>query len=355
MWWWRDSGSIRNFGFAPKPAVGARNADSPVVGQSVLTFWHEIQDFCGHWPPHHSYRGFDFLATLPAGTGGIAQNIRRKPIFLPCRVQKENSRPRDARGSIKHAIRIRHAAAAARAGRPGIGRIAMPELNIAHSEYKLQQGGLMICGYEWGDSIQDQEADAQGKYQPADTDVACTFANKELQHGDRALKWRYDATIMKWFGIWGHPLNKSNPSDFEKSVIQTNWCNTQNHSIGGNYSKLNDNEHVKNFLYHVNYFEPSVILFMGSELIKAFQNHETLDKFQLIMGKCTRPPVIMQKPFTGRQFKVTFQSFEKCEVVCLPHPSSSHGLSNDYIKLFAGEMDTTLECFKRKHFSSKSM
>jgi hypothetical protein len=46
MWWWRDSGSIRNFGFAPKPAVGARNADSPVVGQSVLTFWHEIQDFC---------------------------------------------------------------------------------------------------------------------------------------------------------------------------------------------------------------------------------------------------------------------------------------------------------------------
>ena len=119
----------------------------------------------------------------------------------------------------------------------------------------------------------------------------------------------------------------------------------------GNY----DPEQVENFIYHVSYFVPSVILFMGSALIKALQNHGTLEKFQSIMGKCTKPPVIMQKPFTGRRFKFTFQSFEKCEVVCLPHPSSSRGLSDDYVGLFAGEMDAILECFKRKHFSSKSM
>jgi len=119
------------------------------------------------------------------------------------------------------------------------------ELNVAHySKFPQQRGGLMICGYEWGYSKQDQEADAKGiEYQPADTDVACTFANKELRYGPRALNWRYDASIMKWFEIWGHPFNKSNPSDFDKSVIQTNWCKEMNHSMDGKYSKLNDPAH----------------------------------------------------------------------------------------------------------------
>jgi hypothetical protein len=234
-------------------------------------------------------------------------------------------------------------------------RIEM-KLNIGHSEFPQQRCGLMICGYEWGYSKDDQEADAKGiEYQPADTDAAHTFANKELQHGPRALRWRYDASIMKWFEIWGHAFNKSNPSDFEKSVIQTNWCDTMNHSMSGDYSKLNDSPHVENFIYHISYFEPSVILFMGSKLINALQNNGTLDNFQSIMGKCTKPPVIMQKSFTGRQFKFTFQSFEKCEVVCLPHPSSTRGLSDGYISLFADEMDAILERFKRKHFPSKSM
>jgi hypothetical protein len=71
--------------------------------------------------------------------------------------------------------------------------------------------------------------------------------------------------------------------------------------------------------------------------------------------KANAGAVRQRQPFTGRRFKFTFQSFEKCEVVCLPHPSSSRGLSDDYIRLFAGEMDAILEYFKRKHFSSKSM
>ncbi len=116
-----------------------------------------------------------------------------------------------------------------------------------------------------------------------------------------------------------------------------------------NYSKLNDPLQVENFMCHIRHFMPSVILFMGSALIKALQNHETLDKFQSIMGKCTKPPVIIQKPFMGMRFKVTFQSFEKCEVVCLPHPSSARGLSDDYIRLFEGEMNTILKRFKCEH------
>lgn len=229
------------------------------------------------------------------------------------------------------------------------------KINIAHSEFPEQKRGLMICGYEWGYSREDEEADTNGIVnQPADPGVLYTFANKQLGHGDRALRWRYDQRIIKWFEIWGTPFNRSNPGEFEQSVIQTNWCNGMNNSIE-DYSMINDKAQVDNFLCHIDYFMPSLILFMGSRMIDALQNPETLEKFQSIMGGCTKLPVRMQKEFPGRRFNLTFQSFEKCEVVCLPHPSGSHGLEDEYIKLFAGEMGAILKCFRSKHSPLKSM
>ena len=34
----------------------------------------------------------------------------------------------------------------------------------------------------------------------------------------------------------------------------------------------------------------------------------------------------------SRNFKVQFQSLEKCKLVLLPHPSGSWGLDDDYVK-----------------------
>lgn len=222
----------------------------------------------------------------------------------------------------------------------------MNNVNIAHSEFPEQRGGLMICGYEWGYSKKDEQEDALGLDQQVNHDAGCTFANKMLCYGPRALKWRYDNTIMKWLGLWGHPLNRSDPGSFEKSIVQTNWCNTQEHSMSGDYSKLHDPEQIDNFIWHINYFRPRVVLFMGSRLIDALQAPAVRNKFEEIAGKCMKEASAKQKPFDGRRFKFVFQSFERCEVIGLPHPSSSHGISDEYIKLFSDEMGSLLQGFR---------
>jgi hypothetical protein len=53
-----------------------------------------------------------------------------------------------------------------------------------------------------------------------------------------------------------------------------------------------------------------------------------------------------KKDFAGKKFTVSFASFENCEVVYFPHPSSSRGLNFDYIKLFKPEMDKLIRDFK---------
>lgn len=222
----------------------------------------------------------------------------------------------------------------------------MGNINIAHSEFPEQHGGLMICGYEWGYSKEDERNDALGVEQPVNHDAGCTFANKVLCYGPRALKWRYDNIIMKWFGLWGHPLSRSEPMSFERSIVQTNWCNTQAHAMDGDYSKLSEPEQIDNFIGHIDYFKPRVILFMGSRLIDALQGPAVRERFEAITGKCTKEASAQQKKFAGRRFKFVFQSFERCEVVGLPHPSSSHGISDDYITLFNDEMGSLLQRFK---------
>ena len=212
-------------------------------------------------------------------------------------------------------------------------------INVAHSEFAEQKGGLMICGYEWGESKADQAGGAGDSIGHAiDWNAVCTFANKNVRYGPRALTWAYDARIRKWFGMWGFELDTACPGSFEKSIVQTNWCDTQNHNMNGNYERLNDDDQVDNFLAHVDHFRPRMILFMGSQMIHALQRPATIARFQSQMGQITNPLTFSQKPFEGRRFRVAFQSFENCEVVCLPHPSGSHGLSDDYIDLFSSQI-----------------
>lgn len=206
------------------------------------------------------------------------------------------------------------------------------KLNIAHSEFPEQQGGLMICGYEWGGGDQGEDGD------PVDQEAICSFANKHLRYGPVALTWRYDNVIKKWFAMWGRQLNNDDPGDFEKSIVQTNWCDTQNPRMNGDYSSLWQARQVENFIEHVKHFSPNLILFMGSKLIEALQFPSTLERFEAVMGKCTRPLKFVQMPSSHKRFKISFQTFERCDVVCFPHPSASRGLSDSYMRLFEEEM-----------------
>lgn len=217
------------------------------------------------------------------------------------------------------------------------------ELNLANSIFHgiNDKRGILICGYEWGFSQEDQRIFAEGSPAPFfDRYATTTFSNKTPAHGSRALAWRYDKRIHKWFELWGHPLNREGLGGrFEQCLVQTNWCNTEGHHIVGSYhEKLSDPVQVDNFLFHIDELDPALILFMGSAMIDILQQPSVLSRFVEIVGPETSPLRKVQKDFVGRKFYVGFQGFQRCSVVSLPHPSSSRGLSDNYIALFAQEI-----------------
>ena len=223
------------------------------------------------------------------------------------------------------------------------------DLNIANTIFPgfNDRRGIVLCGYEWGFSKQDKKDWEEGNIS-APLEAEAIFSNKALRYGERALTWRYDNRILKWFELWGHPLSRVNLGGaFEKCIAQTNWCRTQNYEMDRDYySKLTEKSNAENFLHHINALEPAVLIFFGSVMIDALQAPLIKTRFSELMGKEVAPLSRVQKDYPGRRFRVGFQSFERCDVVSFPHPSSSRGLSDGYIALFNTEMSRLIEGVK---------
>lgn len=204
----------------------------------------------------------------------------------------------------------------------------------------------MICGYEWGLS----KRDAQKLESAPLTRKNCphTFANKSLEYGAIAGVWPYDNKIAEWFGLWGHPLNRDGlGGEFERSLVQTNWCDTENNRMESDcQAKLLAPENVENFMFHLEELRPRLILFMGSWLMKVFQRPTVKVQVKRIFGDTTAALKEIQKPYIGTRFKISVECFEHIDVVGLPHPTGSRGLSYDYIKLFAPEIGGLIKKYK---------
>ncbi|MCU4313168.1 hypothetical protein KTG68_14550 [Acinetobacter variabilis] len=226
----------------------------------------------------------------------------------------------------------------------------MFDLNLANALFEgfNDKEGVMICGYEWGWSKADQAKGNDEKHSPINFSIPCTFSNKVLRYGEQAKSWRYDNTIKKWFSLWGHSLNEYGlGSEFDKCIIQTNWAYTSNHSIDG-YERFLEEDAINNFLQHVEELRPKIILFMGRNLIDLLRNEKVWNRFTAIVGNAIGPlKMVQKKEYNGTRFKVFFEKFETCKVICFPHPSSSRGLSNEYISLFKPEMDKILTDYKQ--------
>jgi hypothetical protein len=89
-------------------------------------------------------------------------------------------------------------------------------------------------------------------------------------------------------------------------------------------------EQVNIFINHVNILRPKIVLFMGSQLIHLLRNPIVKARFEKILRKEIPNSFVVKqkKEFSGRKFKVYFCEFENCQIVGLPHPSSSRGLSD---------------------------
>ena len=205
----------------------------------------------------------------------------------------------------------------------------------------------MICGYEWGYSKSDSAADLRGDA-PIDRPVPITFSNKVPRFGPIADTWPYDKRIKTWFRIWGNELNTEQSQRFDRCIVQTNWCNTQGHHIlGGIKEKLATNENVENFISRVSQLKPRLILFFGNQMIRVLQQPHLLNRIKEVCGPIVEPLEFPKVQFAGKRFKVGFQSFESCKIVSLPHPSSSRGLTNDYISLFTPKIAPLIAEVKR--------
>lgn len=204
----------------------------------------------------------------------------------------------------------------------------------------------MLCGYEWGFSKSDQESSLIQEQNRSG--VPHVFSNKAAEYGDAANSWKYDQRIIYWFELFGHKLNRQETGgDFEKCLLQTNWCDTQNNKMEGDYwSKLLEPSQIDNFIAHIEMFKPRLIFFFGSQIIKILQSEKVLSRLMGVVGLVTESLNFQRKPFDGRAFSIGFQSFKNCKTVCFPHPSGSHGLSDDYIKLFSSEIGKLLQEFK---------
>lgn len=223
-------------------------------------------------------------------------------------------------------------------------------LNIGNSIFPgfNDKQGLMLCGYEWGNSKKDQEAEKNGENRWKPNGKYFVFSNKGygLENSDAAEDARYDKNIIKWFKLWGHPLSTDgHGGDFEKCIVQTNWCDSQSHSTEAIERKLLVPHQVDNFIAHLQFLEPKLIIFFGSKLLRVMQNNQVIGRVENLLGKKLNTPEFFY-PIDGVGFNIGFQAFERAQVVCLPHASGSYGVKDEYIALSSGKIGPLITEFK---------
>ncbi len=179
-----------------------------------------------------------------------------------------------------------------------------------------------------------------------DDKAICTFSNQPPRYGERALSWKYQKAIKKWFDMWGCPLDSDGLGQpLDKMIVQTNWMDIQGHNTAdsGNGLKLSQrllsDHQVKNFLFHINYFKPKLILLLGRELISALNSKKVKRQFEAMVGRAKSYPTAIRGTPPGTRFKIFFQDFvsennDFTHVVCLPHPSGSRGVRDSYMLQF---------------------
>ena len=209
------------------------------------------------------------------------------------------------------------------------------------------KGGLLICGLNWGRKLSDG---------PSEVPVTGKSYFSDKRHEYYPFKQR----LLIWFELWGHPLEPfdGNPGTFERSISHMNWWTDQSHDTKGIDYIEKCRKHREHFLYHLTQITPRLILFLGQPLLDALNRPWLFEDAQQCLGQACKPIVPwIHKEFDKngkplRPFKVRYQEFEQCEVIALPHPTGSRGLSNKYIAAFRPEIGPILSRYRLKLVST---
>ncbi len=188
--------------------------------------------------------------------------------------------------------------------------------------------GILVCGINFGYSQEDEYLDAKGHTQAPE--ASSFFSDKDVNNS------RFRTRLLNWLALWEVELatEKGQEGALERSFWQTNWLDTQTRSLTSD-GKINNETLVENadgILGLIEQRRPSVILFLGSDLIEALNDIRLRERVVSILGPRPDKATVLrtQASEKGKSFQVVVQSFGDTSIVSLPHPQAI-GLTNEQI------------------------
>ena len=209
-------------------------------------------------------------------------------------------------------------------------------------------GSLLLCGLNHGYSKEDERLDNSGVDR---TDEYKSFFSDKLVNN-----YPFRNTIVNWFSLWGYELTSERKSagPLEKSIVQTNWLQTCSNNMNGINKRQALIEDSESFMKTCEKLQPRLLFFFSQDLLWAFMSSELSEKVESIFGKRVGGPVCKQNNVfkNGKKrtrFKFYFQTYEKLEIVAMPHATGAQGVAHDYIQSFSPEMRHIIESWWKAH------
>lgn len=200
-------------------------------------------------------------------------------------------------------------------------------------------GGIMICGYNFGYSSEDKENDQSGL--TIDAEPPSFFSDRKRNDT------RFRNRLLTWLKSWGKELQTETDKvgSFERSFFQTNWLDTQSSTIsedGISIKKLVDES--EGILSLIESRRPRVILFTGSLMIEALNDTRIRKKVEALLGARPGNAIVHDSEVatSGPKFKVLMQEFPKATVISVPHVTGAMGVSDEYMAGFRRVMEPLL-------------
>jgi hypothetical protein len=190
-------------------------------------------------------------------------------------------------------------------------------------------GGIMICGINFGYSVDDEKRESTGiVFEPEHRSF---FSDKAVNDS------RFRNRVLTWLSSWGFTLvtRVGEARAFERSFFQTNWLDTQTRNItsNGTISVKTLVQESDSFLNLVQERTPSVVIFIGADLIEAFNDIQIRERVVSILGARSGNAEIYRAElpnYRGTKFKLLAQRFGETQIISLPHPQA-RGLSDEYM------------------------
>lgn len=188
-------------------------------------------------------------------------------------------------------------------------------------------GGIGICGIEFG----GDDSHSSASLTTAADDLSF-FSDLAARPTDK-----FQSRVVSWLSLWDINLTteKGTEGKLERRFFQTNWLDLQNPKSTHSVDDLAAG--AEGILRLIAVRAPAVMFLFGAQLIEALNHIDIRDLTESALGPRPGRPVLHRAhlPESSRATILRHQSWPKCEVFCLPHPTGSHGVTNASIATFA--------------------